>query len=59
MNALGWIPILFQTFLELARFQPNVGLWTPYVLQKYFVKYKKIPNHFKQQGFGESDGIKA
>ena len=35
-------------FLDISGFWPNVGPWTPYLLQKYFKKYK---NHTTQTDY--------
>ena len=44
-NDSGPIAILFRWILELPKFtkhRPSLDLWTPYLLPKYFKKYKKI-----------------
>ena len=45
----GWIAILFWTCLELPKNRPNVGPYTPYLLQKDFKQYKKIVETFYEQ----------
>ena len=46
IKAWGWIPILRLTFLGIARFRPDLGLWTPYLLQKYFNEIQEPPDSF-------------
>ena len=41
------IPIFFGTVLELPKMCPNIDPRDPYLLQKYFNKYKKYGNNFK------------
>ena len=43
INAQEWFPILCSTLLESFKFRPNVRLWTPCLLQKYFLEMQEIP----------------
>ena len=46
IKAWGWIPILCFAFLDLSESSPNIDLFTPYLLQKYFQKIQdQIPTH--------------
>ena len=38
------IPISLWTLLQLLKFRPNLELWTPHLLQKYFQTYEKCKN---------------
>ena len=47
INAQGWFPInIILTFLGMSKFRLTLGFLTPYLLQKYFKKYRNIPKQF-------------
>ena len=51
INAWGWIPVLFLTVWGISIFWPNVGPWTPYLVQKYFKVYKNCQLIFSKHNF--------
>ena len=51
IKALGHIPIISLTYLELSKSSPNLDPSTPYVSPKYLKQYKKVQNTVKEMLF--------